>query len=822
MEESDAQRDLRAKLLAIQADTSLTDAEKAQKRQQLLCGGWAAPKDNITKEGAKKGARMFIWVPWPMSTEPSLLQLPLAEDQTKAEKCDRAKGKQDLLEDTLKCVICCGLCERPVTGPCQHNFCLNCFKRWLGQGKKTCPTCRAPFPAKFCENPRINTLLTYAIRCAKQGITTDAPKASSRIADESRPAEAFTTERAVRNGRANAASGRIMVTVPNDHFGPILPEHDPSNNKGVQVGDWWKDRLDCRQWGAHFPHVAGIAGQSNRGAQSVVLSGGYEDDHDEGEWFLYTGSGGRDLSGNKRTNKNQSFDQEFENMNKALKISCLRGLPVRVVRSAKEKRSSYAPPAETPVRYDGIYRILRCWRKKGAQGFLMCRYLFVRCDNSPAPWTSDEAGDEERLDIPSLAEKEIQQAKGLVFEMGDNPYWGFEAASGQWTWTRDAPPSQKAPGGGDVVKKLKKKASAHERLLKDFSCALCKAVLDQPLSMPCGHNFCKGCLDAKFAAAEAAAATKNGSKALAEAQPARALRVRKVPKPCPTCKADLSEYLSHAAVNTEMAELIRRLQEAAEAARKQAAQEAHQLQDEADTAAAADVQSDEEGDEEGQEADEQQQGDPGDDADMAAAEGLEAGDAGCSSRPPAAKRQCVAPASAAEEAEVVPTPAVTEQAADAGIAAGRYAVEMSQLHEAFPEFDLELIAGLLEDQGGDCEEVHAYLKRQSLASGAVCDLLADDDGGAVAAAVGPGADEGKANQTTGADLQIEQRDIQPNSASDATDAVSKSRKACGSKGGRAAAAGVSGNDVEHSDEAATGKRKRLAAASERSKTKRNK
>ncbi len=34
-----------------------------------------------------------------------------------------------------------------------------------------------------------------------------------------------------------------------------------------------------------------------------VLSGGYEDDKDEGEWFLYTGSGGRDLSGNKRTNK---------------------------------------------------------------------------------------------------------------------------------------------------------------------------------------------------------------------------------------------------------------------------------------------------------------------------------------------------------------------------------------------------------------------------------------------------------------------------------------------------------------------------------------
>lgn len=69
-------------------------------------------------------------------------------------------------------------------------------------------------------------------------------------------------------------------------------------------------------------------------------------------------------------------------------------------------------------------------------------------------------------------------------------------------------------------------ASAHERLLKDFGCSLCKGVLQQPLSMPCGHNFCKGCLDKRFAEAEAAQA--QGSKALAEAKPARSLRVRKV------------------------------------------------------------------------------------------------------------------------------------------------------------------------------------------------------------------------------------------------------------------------------------------------------
>lgn len=43
-------------------------------------------------------------------------------------------------------------------------------------------------------------------------------------------------------------------------------------------------------------------------------------------------SGGRDLSGNKRTNKKQSFDQKFEKLNEALRVSCKKGYPVRVVR----------------------------------------------------------------------------------------------------------------------------------------------------------------------------------------------------------------------------------------------------------------------------------------------------------------------------------------------------------------------------------------------------------------------------------------------------------------------------------------------------------
>jgi hypothetical protein len=38
-------------------------------------------------------------------------------------------------------------------------------------------------------------------------------------------------------------------------------------------------------------------------------------------------------------------------------------------RSHKEKRSSYAP--ESGVRYDGVYRIEKCWRKIGIQVILL-------------------------------------------------------------------------------------------------------------------------------------------------------------------------------------------------------------------------------------------------------------------------------------------------------------------------------------------------------------------------------------------------------------------------------------------------------------------
>ena len=141
-------------------------------------------------------------------------------------------------------------------------------------------------------HPRINSTLVVAIRMAKMSKsvgTEGQPKVYHFIDNQDRPDKAYTTERAKKNGNANAASGKIFVTVSPDHFGPIVAVNDPVRNQGVLVGECWEDRMECRQWGVHRTHISGIAGQSANGAQSVALSGGYEDDEDHGEWFLYTG-----------------------------------------------------------------------------------------------------------------------------------------------------------------------------------------------------------------------------------------------------------------------------------------------------------------------------------------------------------------------------------------------------------------------------------------------------------------------------------------------------------------------------------------------------
>ncbi|KAI0306997.1 PUA-like domain-containing protein [Multifurca ochricompacta] len=152
---------------------------------------------------------------------------------------------------------------------------------------------------------------------------------------------------------------------------------------GIPVGTWWESREDCSNDAIHAPWVAGISG-SLEGAYSVALSGGYEDDVDMGDYFTFTGSGGRALKGTKANPKNlrtapQSSDQSFENpFNKALKISSETRKPVRVIRGYKLP-SPYAPLEG--YKYDGLYIVDKNGLNDG--GFLVCKFAFRRIPGQP-------------------------------------------------------------------------------------------------------------------------------------------------------------------------------------------------------------------------------------------------------------------------------------------------------------------------------------------------------------------------------------------------------------------------------------------------------
>lgn len=135
---------------------------------------------------------------------------------------------------------------------------------------------------------------------------------------------------------------------------------------GYPPGSWFASRADLSKAGLHRPLQAGISGSAAEGADSIVLSGGYEDDEDWGDVILYTGHGGRD-----HTTKAQIADQTLTRQNLALATSRRFGLPVRVIRGSRH--ASRFSPAEG-YRYAGLYLIEDHYRERGKSGFLVWRF----------------------------------------------------------------------------------------------------------------------------------------------------------------------------------------------------------------------------------------------------------------------------------------------------------------------------------------------------------------------------------------------------------------------------------------------------------------
>ncbi|XP_066551243.1 E3 ubiquitin-protein ligase UHRF1 isoform X3 [Amia ocellicauda] len=342
-------------------------------------------------------------------------------------------------------------------------------------------------------------------------------------------------------GKGMACVGRTKqcTIVPSNHYGRV---------PGVPVGTMWKFRVQVSESGVHRPHVAGIHGRSNDGAYSLVLAGGYEDDVDDGNEFTYTGSGGRDLSGNKRTAE-QSCDQKLTNMNRALALNCnavvnekdgaeakdwKAGKPVRVVRSSKgRKHSKYCP--EDGNRYDGIYKVVKYWPEKGKSGFLVWRYLLRRNDDESAPWTRDGKDRIKKLGLTmqypegyleAVAAKEKEKEnKNEEEAVTDTPTKGKRKRKSQGGDEKSSPnkrtpkkvkveaykltkeqkglikeDEQNKKLWDEAMQSLKEGPKFLNKVEEMFLCICCQEVVYQPVTTECQHNVCRECLQRSFKA----------------------------------------------------------------------------------------------------------------------------------------------------------------------------------------------------------------------------------------------------------------------------------------------------------------------------------
>ncbi|PKK19700.1 ubiquitin-like with PHD and ring finger domains 1 [Columba livia] len=447
----------------------------------------------------------------------------------------------------------CKACKDNPNKTCRICACHICGGKQDPDKQLMCDECDMAFHI-YCLNPPLSCIPDdedwYCPECRNDA--SEVVLAGERLKASKKKQKMASANSSSRRdwGKGMACVGRTKecTIVPSNHYGPI---------PGIPVGTMWKFRVQVSESGVHRPHVAGIHGRSNDGAYSLVLAGGYEDDIDHGNSFTYTGSGGRDLSGNKRTAE-QSCDQKLTNMNRALALNCSApindksgaeakdwraGKPVRVVRNVKGgKHSKYAPVEGN--RYDGIYKVVKYWPETGKSGFLVWRYLLRRDDEEPAPWTKEGKDRMKKLGLTmQYPEGYLEAVANKDKEKENNGDDDFDTLGKRRRKRKSAGGEEKlisSPTGTpkktkvepykltSQQKSLIKSDEANEKLwnevleaLKDgpkklipmfsfqkflnkveeaFLCICCQEVVFRPVTTVCQHNVCKDCLDRSFKA----------------------------------------------------------------------------------------------------------------------------------------------------------------------------------------------------------------------------------------------------------------------------------------------------------------------------------
>ncbi|KAL9327317.1 hypothetical protein ACSQ67_007962 [Phaseolus vulgaris] len=152
---------------------------------------------------------------------------------------------------------------------------------------------------------------------------------------------------------------------------------------GIVVGDVFLFRMELCVFGLHGQIQAGIdylpGSMSSCGepiATSVIVSGGYEDDLDNGEVIIYTGQGGQEKNSSR-----QIADQKLESGNLALERSMHYGVEVRVIRGMRYEGSASA--SGKVYVYDGVYKIVDHWFDVGRSGFGVYKFKLWRIEGQP-------------------------------------------------------------------------------------------------------------------------------------------------------------------------------------------------------------------------------------------------------------------------------------------------------------------------------------------------------------------------------------------------------------------------------------------------------
>jgi putative restriction endonuclease len=155
-------------------------------------------------------------------------------------------------------------------------------------------------------------------------------------------------------------------------FGPIA---------GIAPGHEFANRLELWGAGVHRQTQAGISARQGGGAESIVLSGGYEDAEDFGTVIIYTGRGGRSAETNQ-----QVADQALTGPNLELVRNEQLGLPLRVTRKVTTGSSSF-------YRYAGLYRVVSHWAVPGRAGHRVWRFRLELLDEKEGTSEAAETPD---------------------------------------------------------------------------------------------------------------------------------------------------------------------------------------------------------------------------------------------------------------------------------------------------------------------------------------------------------------------------------------------------------------------------------------------